>query len=125
MIGQSLLHNLSPWRYFRKLVPGVQAKRMAGAYRRVFRQGGADQADREMVLVDLASKAGWNTVPRPSGQMNELYELGFAHGRQEVFAHIFNLLRLSPKEIAALEAAARADRQALQGSPDPQQRSQY
>lgn len=123
--GASLLHNRQMWRTIRKLLPGAQALRMSKAYARVFRSGGDSMEDREMVLVDLAQKAGWNQVPSVSGQCNELYELGMATGKQEVFAHIYNLLRLSPEEISGFESALRADRMAINEAEDPNLRSQY
>lgn len=123
--GLALTHDSQMWRYFRKLIPGAQAYRMAKAYGRVFRHGGDSQEDREMVLIDLAQKAGWNRVPSPSGRNNELYELGVSAGKQEVFAHIYNLLRLSPQEIAGFEKALRDDLQEINGAEDPNLRSQY
>ncbi len=112
------------WRSFRRFAPGQQAARLAGAYSRVFRTGNATQEDCQMVLIDLATKSGFYRVTSKSGA-DIAYQAGLEDGKRELFGHIYNVLRLSPRERAELETATRTDWLLVANSSDAGLRSQY
>lgn len=122
--GSQLMHRGVSWRSFRRFVPGQQAARLASAYSRVFRTGNATEEDCQMVLIDLATKSGFYRVTRKSGA-DIAYQAGLADGRRELFGHIYNMLRLSPRERAELETATRTDWLMIANSTDANLRSQY
>jgi hypothetical protein len=73
------------------------------AYRRVF-NGNPSRADQQLVLADIAAKAGWNTITPPSVASDELR---FNEGKRAVFANIFAHISLAPADVQAFENAVR------------------
>jgi|SRR5690606_19704852 len=77
------------------------AEKLVGAYREVFKIG---REEAEIVLADLAEHSGfYRFTPPVSGEL----EMAFNEGKRAVFAHIFNLLRMTDEEVRNLEMAAR------------------
>lgn len=122
--GTQLIHISGGWRSFRQIMPGQQAARLAGSYHRVFRTASASDEDREMVLVDLATKSGFYRVT-PKHGADIAYSAGVDDGKREMFGHIYNILRLSPRERGDLETATRTDWLMIANSSDQGLRSQY
>lgn len=80
------------------------------AYRAVFYRGGSSQAERQMVLSDLAARCGFYQVAHQSTPPNELM---YREGRRAAFAEIFSRLSLSGEDMRALENASRYESAAL------------
>lgn len=101
--SQLRLVSHNQWQHLRASCdPREQAIVRLRSYDRVFRGHGATPADCQLVLADLAHISGFYRVAHP-GHDN----LAFEQGKRYVFGHIFNLLRASEHEMAAMEMAAR------------------
>lgn len=97
------------WQTISRMFPSKESVyerelRLAAAYRRVFKHGGASDTDRELVLADLAYQSGFSmitpaTEPTAVLRQNE--------GKRELFARIRGFLNLEPANIEELENAAR------------------
>jgi hypothetical protein len=79
--------------------------RLARSYQRVF-LGQADDTDREIVLVDLASYTGFYRVT-PPGEDGGRDVIVFNEGMRAAFGRIFMHIRMTNEEMASLETAAR------------------
>lgn len=77
------------------------------AYRAVF-DGRSTDAQREIVIADLAARSGFYQVTAPSPALKDR-DLWFAEGRRSMFAEIFAHLSLHDDDVKALENAARRE----------------
>lgn len=76
------------------------------AYQRVF-LGQADDTDREIVLVDLATYTGFYRVTPPGDSEGSRDMIVFNEGMRAAFGRIFMHIRMTNEEMASLETAAR------------------
>ncbi len=76
------------------------------AYRAVF-GGHGSKEETELVLADLANFSGFYQVTTPADGPEAVR---YSEGQRSVFARILRFMRMSSAELAALEAAARAER---------------
>ncbi len=102
---------MSLWNSLRRRFPyarGAQARQaLAEAYLDVFvPRRTASEAQKQMVLADLANASGFYRVsgPEMSGETR-----AFMDGMRAVYGRVFRFLHLSEQEVRELEEAARQE----------------
>lgn len=93
--------------WHKKPQPMNALAQLGDAYRAVF-DGRSTEAQREIVLADLAAQSGFYRVTVPSPALADR-DLWFAEGRRSMFAEIFAHLSLADDDVKALENAARRE----------------